>query len=372
MSKNYKIINKNSSALIDGKPKLPTAEQLEYGEIAINYADSGETLSIKNSNNRIVTFSCDDKFNESFKVIDDRVLDLEEFSAITLTKNDLIETEVELGNASSSGKVVDALVVKELNNKTNNLETSANTFNTNLETMERRTRLTSFSLDVLKQAVAEQNLEKYGLKVGDETTINGYTYVIAGLNPMYGNTPYRVNVPHVGLIVIPHTKQAWNVAGNTYTGADGRGAGYKNCDLHYYLKNTTLPHVQNDLGSENLIAHHKLLSTAVNTTGYNRYGTNIGCASSWGWETTCYISALSEIQVYGSVIWSSSGYDTGEACRQLDVFRVYNMNEIFNGEYPWLRDIASAACAAHVNYSGRADFNAASYALCVAALILFH
>lgn len=376
MSKNYKIINKNSSALIDGKPKLPTAEQLEYGEIAINYADSGETLSIKNSNNRIVTFSCDDKFNESFKVIDDRVLDLEEFSAITLTKNDLIETELELGNASSSGKVVDALVVKELNNKTNNLETSANTFNNKisvLETMSRRTRLTSFSLDVLKQAVAEQNLEKYGLKVGDETTINGYTYVIAGLNPMYGPyTPYRVNVPHVGLIVIPHTTQAWNVAGNTYTGADGRGAGYKNCDLHYYLKNTTLPHVQNDLGSENLLSHNKLLSNNVNTTGYNRFGTNTGCASSWDWEENCYISALSEIQVYGSIVWSSSGYDTGEACRQLDVFRVYTMNEIFKWEYPWLRDIASASSAAFVREVGIADAGTASYACYVAALILFH
>ena len=375
MSKNYKIINKNSSALIDGKPKLPTAEQLEYGEIAINYVDSGETLSIKNSNNRIVTFSCDDKFNESFKVIDDRVLDLEEFSAITLTKNDLIETEVELGNASSSGKVVDALVVKELSNKTNNLETSANTFNTKvsiLDTMSRRTRLTSFSLDVLKQAVADQNLEKYGLKVGDETTINGYTYVIAGLNPMYGFNGGRVRVPHVGLIVIPHTTQVWNAPGNTNTGSDKRGGGYKNCDLHYYLKNTTLPHVQNDLGSENLLSHNKLLSNGVNTTGYNRYGTNTGCASSCSWEENCYISALSEIQVYGSIVWSSSGYDTGEACQQLDVFRVYNMNEIFGYEYPWLRDIASASHAAFVDNDGYADAYTASYAYYVAALILFH
>ena len=331
MSKNYKIINKNSNALIDGKPKLPTAEQLEYGEIAINYADSGETLSIKNSNNRIVTFSCDDKFNESFK---------------------------------------------ELNDKTNNLEASANTFNTKIpiiDTMSRRTRLKSFSLDVLKQAVAEQNLEKYGLKVGDETTINGYTYVIAGLNPMYGlTTSYRVNVPHVGLIVIPHVRQVWNAAGNTYTGADGRGAGYKNCDLHYYLKNTTLPHVQNDLGSENLIAHSKSLSNDVNTNGYNRYGKNTGCASSCAWEENCYIAALSEIQVYGSIVWSSSSYDTGEACRQLDVFKVYNMNEIFNYEYPWLRDIASASVAAHIDNYGYANGHAASYSCNVAALILFH
>ena len=48
MSKIYKVINKNSNVLIEGQPKLPTAEQLEPAEIAVNYAASGETLSIKN------------------------------------------------------------------------------------------------------------------------------------------------------------------------------------------------------------------------------------------------------------------------------------------------------------------------------------
>lgn len=233
-------------------------------------------------------------------------------------------------------------------------------------------RKTDFSITDLKAAVAEQNLAKYGLKVGDQKTINGYTYVIAGLNPMKGTaTPYRVNQNHVGLIVIPHATQAWNASGNTYEGAGGRGAGYKNCDLHYYLKNTVLPHVQDDLGSANLIAHSKLLSTAVNTTGYNRFGSASGCSSSWEWESNCYISALSEVQVYGAAVWSSSGYDTGEACRQLDVFQKYSHTEIFGGEYPWLRDVVSASYAALANGGGIANFTPASLAYYVAALILF-
>lgn len=236
----------------------------------------------------------------------------------------------------------------------------------------RRSRKTSFDLATLKQAVADQNLEKYGLRVGDQTTINGRTYVIAGLNVMRGSsTPYRVNQNHVGLIVIPHTTQAWNASGNTSTGADGRGAGYMNSDLHYYLKNTLLPSVQSDLGSGNLIAHSKLLTNAVNTTGYNRLGSPTGCSSGWTWESNCYISALSEVQVYGATVWSSSGHDTGEACRQLDVFRIFNHTEIFGGEYPWLRDVVSASFAARANDDGIAFNNAASYARCVAALILF-
>lgn len=244
---------------------------------------------------------------------------------------------------------------------------------TKLNALTRRTRLSDFDLAVLKQAVADQNLEKYGLKVGDYKTINGHDYVIAGLNPMKGpSTPYRVNVNHVGLIVIPHTTQAWNASGNTYTGADSRGAGYANSDLHYYLVNTLLPLVKTDLGAANLLAQYKLLSNAVNQNGINRYGEATGCSSGCGWIADQYISALSEVQVYGSVVWSSSGFDTGEACRQLDVFRHFNHTEIFGGEYPWLRDVVSASFAAIANGIGNASYNSASYAYYVAALILFN
>ena len=245
--------------------------------------------------------------------------------------------------------------------------------NTKFYALTRHTRLTDFDLNVLKQAVADQNLEKYGLKPGDQKTINGHTYVIAGLNPMKGTTtPYRVTANHVGLIVIPHTTQKWNESGNTSTGADGRGAGYMNCDLHYYLKNTLLPLVETDLGAANLIGHSKLLTNAVNTTGINRFGEATGCSSGWTWEANCKICALSEVQIYGGTVWSSSGYDTGEACRQLDVFQAYSHTEIFGGEYPWLRDVVSASDAAYADYDGRANDYAASLAICVAALILFH
>ena len=244
---------------------------------------------------------------------------------------------------------------------------------TKLNALTRRTRLSDFDLATLKQAVADQNLEKYGLKVGDYKTINGHDYVIAGLNPMKGtSTPYRLTVDHVGLIVIPHTTQKWNASGNTYTGADGRGAGYKNSDLHYYLKNTLLPLVETDLGAANLLGHSKLLSNAVNQSGINRYGEATGCSSGWDWEANCKICALSEVQVYGSVVWSSSGYDTGEACRQLDVFRHFNHTEIFGGEYPWLRDVVSASYAAYAHDTGLAYIGPASLVHSVAALILFN
>lgn len=56
MAGNKLILNKRSNAVNDdGTPKIPTSGQLQYGEIAINYANGVETLSIKNSNDNIVT-----------------------------------------------------------------------------------------------------------------------------------------------------------------------------------------------------------------------------------------------------------------------------------------------------------------------------
>ena len=238
--------------------------------------------------------------------------------------------------------------------------------------LTRHTRLTDFDLAVLKQAVADQNLEKYGLRVGDQKTINGHTYVIAGLNPMKGtSTLYRLNQNHVGLIVIPHTTHVWNADGKTTAVSGGHGAGYANSELHAYLQSDILPMCQNDLGAANLLAHSKLLSTAVNATGINRFGEAGGCSSSWEWKSNQYICALSEVQVYGGTVWSSSGFDTGEACRQLEVFQRYSHTEIFGGEYPWLRDVVSASNAAFARDGGDAFRYAASNAAYVAALILF-
>ena len=61
MSKINAVCHKRSSVITEGIPKQPTTDQIDYGEIAINYAASGETLYIKNSENAIVEFK-DDKY----------------------------------------------------------------------------------------------------------------------------------------------------------------------------------------------------------------------------------------------------------------------------------------------------------------------
>ena len=58
MPKNWKLIHIKSKQRGEDNlsPKLPTCEQLEYGEIAINYGDGIGTLAIKNEKDEIVKF----------------------------------------------------------------------------------------------------------------------------------------------------------------------------------------------------------------------------------------------------------------------------------------------------------------------------
>ena len=67
------VSHKKSVVVENGRPKLPTPDQIVYGEIAINYAKDVETMSIKNNSDEIVTFSSDKiietKIAESNKLI---------------------------------------------------------------------------------------------------------------------------------------------------------------------------------------------------------------------------------------------------------------------------------------------------------------
>ena len=54
MSRNV-LKHLNSKELVGNKAKLPTADVLEHGEIAINYAKNNETIALRNSENEIVS-----------------------------------------------------------------------------------------------------------------------------------------------------------------------------------------------------------------------------------------------------------------------------------------------------------------------------
>lgn len=65
MAKNVEHVSHIKSKLkTNGLPQLPTADKLVDGEIAINYAEGVETISIRNENSAITTFSSDNYYTE--------------------------------------------------------------------------------------------------------------------------------------------------------------------------------------------------------------------------------------------------------------------------------------------------------------------
>ena len=105
----------------------------------------------------------------------------------------------------------------------------------------------------------------------------------------------------------------------------------------------------------------ELVSNLVNATGYNRYGSATGCANNWDWISAQTV-LMSEVEVYGATVWSSSGYDTGNANIQLPLFAFSKQARNNRTAYWWLKDIASAANFCNAGSNGRAYYSGASYA----------
>ena len=97
----------------------------------------------------------------------------------------------------------------------------------------------------------------------------------------------------------------------------------------------------------------ELLSVAMDPNAINRFGNAGGASSSWNWQS-CQAVLLSEIEVYGSEVWSSSGYDTGTAKKQFAAFKhpLIQNNRL---SWYWLKNVASAADFCYVNDYGGAD-----------------
>ena len=65
MSKNVNHLQHIKSSVVEnGKPKLPSSSVLVEGELAVNYANGYETISLKNLSGNIVTFSSDNYYTE--------------------------------------------------------------------------------------------------------------------------------------------------------------------------------------------------------------------------------------------------------------------------------------------------------------------
>ena len=214
----------------------------------------------------------------------------------------------------------------------------------------------------LTTAIAEQNLEKYGYKIGDYFIgPSGYQYNLADMDSYYGgyNAYAVVGTHHCGIVVDTKSTCQWL--------SSGTATSYSASDLHAFLKGTVLNNIKSDMialfggttGLEHLLSHTEL------DNGPDGWGTT------WDGLANTYICALSESQVYGNV-WSANGYQTGTANKKLELFSKYRFNEIFGNISIHLRSLRSDYYPCHANSYGRAgDWDLTDSGL-ACGLILFH
>lgn len=107
----------------------------------------------------------------------------------------------------------------------------------------------------------------------------------------------------------------------------------------------------------------ELVTSKINATGVSRHGYNNGCSNGAEWIDAQAI-LMSEVELFGSIVWSSSGYDTGNANHQFELF-ANSKSAINNGSsWYWLKDVSSAIFFCRCNGSGNADYNGAVNANC--------
>lgn len=202
----------------------------------------------------------------------------------------------------------------------------------------------------------------------DEPTIEvteDVDLMIAGFNYYHNasNTAFTDN--HI--VLIPRGAGFATTA--KMNGTNTTDGGY----LNSYMHKTVLPCYAASLKTalkNHLLSHRELLTNKVTTTATSAaWAGLVGSASGWEWATV-ELCLMNEVQVYGTAVFGSSGFDVGNACRQLPVFRFINHIQFVRNDF-WLRSVASSLNFAYCNYGGYANFHGASIAHYVRPIILF-
>lgn len=211
-------------------------------------------------------------------------------------------------------------------------------------------------------------------RTGQYQTTGSQYVTIAGLDTMMNNGDQEsgVNYHHAVMVAGQGFGGTQHFGRSRMNATDTTEGGYKASEMNTLVLGevtstgstaadaTINQQLYAEFGSH-LKTTRELVSNAINATGYNRFGSATGCASGWEWISAQAI-LMSEIEVYGSIAWSSAGYDTGNANRQLPLFAFSKQAQNNRSAYWWLKDIASAARFCVASNSGSAYCSGASYA----------
>ena len=199
----------------------------------------------------------------------------------------------------------------------------------------------------------------------------GSQYVtIAGINTLLGNGDISINFNHLVMVPGQGFSGVQHFGRSRMNPTDTTSGGYVSSEMYTItigaiateglteITATINQQLYAEFGTH-LKTTREILSNSINASGTNRFGKYTGCTNGWSWYD-CQAVLMSEVEVYGSTVWSSSGYDTGNANMQLPLFA--NNTSALNDRtsYYWLKDVASADRFCLSSDSGLSDCNGAS------------
>lgn len=200
------------------------------------------------------------------------------------------------------------------------------------------------------------------LYIGDYITVGKYKIAIAGFNIYSKTGPVDLN-NHIVFIIESGIPDSHMNPTNTSEG------GYYGS----YMNKTYLPKIYSEINpllKNHIITHKELMSNSMNPNFIPSGNPNWkGATTDWEWYDTNLI-LCSEVEVYGSTVWSSSGYDIGIAKVQLPYFRL-NERNINIGSSWWLSAVPYAYGFCYCGWYGDADAYNASSVLRVRPRFLF-
>ena len=194
------------------------------------------------------------------------------------------------------------------------------------------------------------------LYVGDYIVANGVTWRIAGFDIYYMKSPTALATHHA--VIVPD-----EILGSSYMNStDTASGGY----VGSYMYTTTLPSVLttyiNPVFSGHVLSHKAFLTndvcTNVASSGYSGW---FGAACGWNWYDR-QVDLMNEVQVSGTMVYSSSGLDVGADNIQFPLFRLrpefiiaYDRatNSSPSRESYWLSSVAENLAFVTLNGEGR-------------------
>lgn len=182
------------------------------------------------------------------------------------------------------------------------------------------------------------------------------TWIVAGFD-LFLNIGDTGLVSH-HIVIVPKTILGTSYMNSTNTAVGG----YKGS----YMFTTKLPEIMatyiTPAFGSHALSHRVLISNDVNATADSNAGAGLaGCSNSWEWASVV-ADLMSEINVYGSVVCSSSFYDIGNKNMRFPLFDFDNQAVFAYRNWYWLCAVASATYFCYAVYDGYPYCNVASLA----------